>query len=256
MARQNREFICQFFVLLLLLSFSSSIGGNIIPTNMKDQDIKSTFTLESTYQDFSVMEHKTALPQSQSQSTVHLDSVLGLPDASDEIELIFTLKDSNSNQLEELLAEISNPSSSKYGQYLSKEEVDAMTANPEALEKSVAFLKTLQKGGVTYDQVSNTVIKAKGPVSTWEIALNTQFQRYKWQDSTIIRTDQYSLPTSIAPYVAAVLNTVQFPASLRSGPIVSSLPSPVLTLQEEGGSTKHQHHGHAKLASKDDKEVV
>ena len=228
--------------------------GSNIPSNMKDmveeEGGKSKFVLESTYQDFLVMEHKAAAP-----STVSLNSVLGLPDASDEIELVFSLKDNNSDQLEALLAEISNPSSPKYGQYLSKAEVDEMTANPEALEKTIAFLNTLQQGGVTYDQLSNTVIKARGPVSTWEIALNTQFQRYQWADSTIIRTDQYSLPTSIAPYVSAVLNTVQFPAPLRSGPVISPLTSSVLTLQEEGGNTKHQHHSHAKSTSKGDKEV-
>ena len=250
--RQNRVLFCSFF-LLLLLTFSWSVNSSI--SNMKnmveEENIKSKFTLETVYQDFSIMEHKTALPQVQSNS-VYLNSVQGLPDASDEIELIFTLKDNNSNQLEELLAEVSNPASPKYGQYLSKAEIDAMTANPEALEKTVAFLNTLQSGGVTYDQVSTTVIKAKGPVSTWEIALNTQFQRYAWEDTTIIRTDQYSLPTSIAPYVSTVLNTVQFPALLRSGPIVSS---PILTLQEEGGSIKHQHHSHGKSVNKEEKEV-
>ena len=122
--------------------------GSNIPSNMKDmveeEGGKSKFVLESTYQDFLVMEHKAAAP-----STVSLKSVLGLPDASDEIELVFSLKDNNSDQLEALLAEISNPSSPKYGQYLSKAEVDEMTANPEALEKTIAFLNTLQQGGVT-----------------------------------------------------------------------------------------------------------
>jgi tripeptidyl-peptidase-1 len=210
------------------------------------------FALESMYRDFVLMEEANPSAKSSSSAASSF-KISGAPDSTEMLELVFYLQESNSDQLEALLAEISDPTSARYGQYMTKDEVDALTANPDALVTTQAFLDSLQAGGVTYQKTSDSVITATGPVSTWEKALNTQFMQYSVADNanpsqqqtsgttaakTIVRTDKYSLPTAVAPYVSAIFNTVQFPVTVRSGPIIS--------LQEEGGSVSgHHHHQHA-----------
>ena len=202
------------------------------PDDMSTNHKISTFTLTSTYRDMTIKEEKPAVA-----STVKL---LGVPDASEEIELVFRVQENNAEQLEQLALDVSNPASPNYGKYLTKEQIDAMTANPEAVAKTRAFLDALANGGVSYDVVDDSTIKARGPVATWEVALDTTFSRYAAgtdANNVIVRAEKYSLPTVVAPFVSAVLNTVQFPVTLRSGPVVSAL-------NEVGGSssTTTRHH--------------
>lgn len=209
------------------------------------------FTLESAYRDFVLMEERSS-PASPSASASSPFMIQGVPESTEILELVFYLRDNNSDQLEALLIEISDPTSARYGQYMTKDEVEALTANPDALTKTQAFLDSLQIGGVTYEKESNSVIKATGPVSTWEKALNTQFMQYSVTDiastdqyqtsgtaapKTIVRTDKYSLPTTVAPYVSAIFNTVQFPVTLHQGPIIS--------MNEVRGDVGGHHHQHA-----------
>jgi len=225
-------------VLFFLVAVVARSGAKDMAAATHNSRKTSTFTLESVYAEMTVKEVRPAVA-----STVKL---LGVPDASEEIELVFRAQESNTEQLEQLALDVSNPASPNYGKYLTKEQIDALTANPEAVVKIRAFLDALAAGGVTYDVVDDATIKARGPVATWEVALDTTFSRYATgtaSDNVIVRADKYSLPTAVAPFVAAVFNTVQFPVALRSGPVVSAL-------NEVGGSTAttaqaHHHHVHA-----------
>jgi tripeptidyl-peptidase I len=118
-----------------------------------------------------------------------------------------------------------SPNSDKYGQQLSKEEVDALVANPDGVQATIDFLKALP--GVTYTQEGDLQITATGPISTWDSALNADFKTYEKTDAgittSVIRTETYSLPETLAPYVSAVFNTVQFPIEMSKGPVLSKM---------------------------------
>jgi subtilase family serine protease len=122
-----------------------------------------------------------------------------------------------------------SPNSDKYGQQLTKDELDALVANPEGVQATIAFLSGLP--GVSYEQNSDLQITATGPISTWDEALNADFRTYEktkeGKTTSVVRTESYSLPDSIAPYVSTVLNTVQFPVELSHGPVVTRMSGSV-----------------------------
>jgi Pro-kumamolisin, activation domain len=124
-----------------------------------------------------------------------------------------------------------SPNSDKYGQQLSKAEVDALTANPDGVQATIAFLDSLP--GVTYTQEGDHQFTATGPISTWDAALNADFKTYEKNDagitSSVVRTEAYSLPEDLAPYVSAVFNTVQFPVEMTKGPVISKMTGPVIS---------------------------
>jgi len=144
------------------------------------------------------------------------------PDPFTVIELVFSVKQ-NDSKLKETLQAVSDPHSSRYGKHLTKQEVDEMTANPEALEATKAFINTVD--GVTVIEKGDKYhIGASATVSNWEKVLACQFSNFEKTDSKginikLIRTHEYSLPDNVAPHVQAVLNTVQFPIEIHGGPI-------------------------------------
>jgi subtilase family serine protease len=105
-----------------------------------------------------------------------------------------------------------------------------MMANPGASEATTAFLQSspgveIKNNGHAYH------ITAAATVATWDALLNTTFYNYERTDengkkTTIIRAPEYSLPESVAPYVSAVFNTVQFPIDLNHrSPVIRPIPT-------------------------------
>ena len=134
------------------------------------------------------------------------------------IELIFHVREKNGEQLEKLLLSTSDPTSASYGQHLSKAEVDKLTSNPEALKVVSDYLQSLE--GVSVNPSSHHYhISALASVATWNAALNSNFHNYERVDGpgkivNVIRTAEYSLPESVAPFVVSVSNTIHFPIEL------------------------------------------
>lgn len=133
---------------------------------------------------------------------------------TEQVELIFVTKQ---NSIEELLLDISNPKSSNYGKHLRKEEVDQLTIIPEYVD---GIVKYLNDNGIQITSNQSGYIKAVGSVEQFESLLNTKFHVYINSENgqSVIRTDEYSLPADLASYVTTILNTVQFPVQLHSGP--------------------------------------
>jgi len=128
-------------------------------------------------------------------------------------EVVFAVKQQNLDLLEKTLMDVSNPQSPKYGQYLSREAVANMTANPVATDRIVTFLNGIG-AKVTRKTRYGEYISATAPVSTWENVFQTQFQTFKHRYSSkepVIRASQYSLPVELTNFVETVFNTVQLP---------------------------------------------
>mmetsp|Transcript_40941 Transcript_40941/g.41814 ORF Transcript_40941/g.41814 Transcript_40941/m.41814 type:complete len:195 (-) Transcript_40941:55-639(-) len=138
-------------------------------------------------------------------------------------ELIFMVKQKNMDALTKYLEEISNPSSPKYGQHLTPDEVHKMTQNTEGTEAVKNFVT--DNGGEIVDISSDgSTIKAQASVALWEKLLHTTFQTFQnteRPEDTLLRTNQYSLPSELASQVSTIRNTVQFPASMRPPPVMT-----------------------------------
>lgn len=132
-------------------------------------------------------------------------------------EVIFSVKLNNINELEEIVREISDPRSGKYGKHLTRKQVADLTANPSA---SVSIEKFLLERGINISKRSKygEYITARARVSAWEELFETtfhDFQRLSPMEGSIdhfIRCEQYSLPVEIEEHISAVFNTVQIPA--------------------------------------------
>jgi tripeptidyl-peptidase I len=150
-------------------------------------------------------------------------------------EVVFAVKQRNLEKMEKLFHEVSDPRSPKYGQFWTREQVAALTANPIATEKINQFLgdngATVVKS-TTYGEY----ITAIAPISTWSKLFATKFYNFEHESKakTVARCAEYSLPKELVEYVEGVFNTVQLPSPvpLRASPILksnSTLPSKTIT---------------------------
>jgi tripeptidyl-peptidase I len=134
-------------------------------------------------------------------------------------DVIFVVQQKNMDVLERTLHELSDPTSAKYGNHMTRQEVDDLTLNPESREEVISYLKA---AGVTVipDALSGECILARAEISLWERILKTEFYTYSLTSAadTFIRADEYSIPVGLSKDVESVLNTVQFPHAVVSRP--------------------------------------
>ena len=94
---------------------------------------------------------------------------------SDFHDVTFNVKQSNLEEMERIFLDISNPSSPNFGNHMTKDEVDDLTANPSALQ---FVLDHLQSAGATIlpDQSLGPYnIKARAPIALWESSSTQNF---------------------------------------------------------------------------------
>ena len=135
------------------------------------------------------------------------------------ITLTFYVASINSDKLEGLLADISNPSSPNYGKYLSTEELLELTTNKVGQTAVTNYLKSLP-ATITDTGSDGNQISATAPASLWQTALNAVFYTYTNADNNVlIRTPSYSLPADVCSVVSLVSPTTQFPVAFHHGPV-------------------------------------
>lgn len=130
-------------------------------------------------------------------------------------DVIFVIRQRNIEELTRILHDISNPLSSNYGHYLTKEEVQQTTTNPDSRDAVLSYLHN--KGAiVSHKTTSGDYVKATAPISLWENIFNTKFSRFtqtrkNGELDELIRADNYSVPLELDCHLESVLNTVQVP---------------------------------------------
>lgn len=110
----------------------------------------------------------------------------------------------------------SDPFHPRYGQHLTKTEVDELVKpSAESLEAVQDWLSDHDIDNVEFSSSRDT-IKFALPLSEVEDLLNTEYSVYEHTDGTrLVRTTEYSLPIHLREHIAIITPTNQF---LRSDP--------------------------------------
>jgi tripeptidyl-peptidase-1 len=143
---------------------------------------------------------------------------LGASPPEKMLELIFAVKQQNVGRLQEELLAVSTPSSPRYGQHLSNEQVHELVA-PKA-DDVAAVLAHLESFGVQGVKATPNadIITAQVPVSLAEQILATKYEaiQHSGTNKTVHRAlGGYRLPHSVASAVDFVSPTVHLPGGDR-----------------------------------------
>lgn len=147
---------------------------------------------------------------------------VGKPHGGEQHKVAIAVKQQNLDLLYDKLMEVSSPGSDQRGQYMSWDEAQGMTANPNA---TVSILSWLGEHGIQVESVHKHghYIKAQANVSTWEQALSTTFARFaptaKQIANPVLRAvTDVSMPQHVAEVVQGIFMTTQMPPPTRPGP--------------------------------------
>lgn len=129
-------------------------------------------------------------------------------------ELLFSIKQNNLIELESLLMERSDPTSDKYQNWLTFDEIGVITNSFHACDLVKSWLED-QNITISWISEHSTYIKATGSIAQWENILSTEFYHYRSKlndNNTYIRSNTYSLPSHIFPHVTVVFYTNEIPS--------------------------------------------
>jgi tripeptidyl-peptidase-1 len=162
-------------------------------------------------------------------------------------EVIIAVQQKNLDTLEKELLDRSNPKSARYQEWLTNDQIGAITRNEEAVEAITAWLEsfngdkksdqrshnsagdTLNELTVSWVTPHKDFIGVSASVKTWEEAFQTVFHVWHDLDTSVedvnsidgdkggqrgdpvdhVRSEEYHLPAEIVPHVHAVFNTCQ-----------------------------------------------
>lgn len=130
-------------------------------------------------------------------------------------DLRIGLKQSKMDELIANLMEISDPTHTRYGQHLSKEETDEFVRpHPKSTE---AVEEWLEAHGITSDDIIHRTgggdwITVRVPVAQAERMLGTKYNVFHHPQSgdKVVRTMAYSLPRELHPHIGVVAPTTYF----------------------------------------------
>lgn len=143
---------------------------------------------------------------------------------TDEVHaLIFAVQQNNLVDLEKTLLQRSTPGSALYQQWLTYDEISAMTVNTAGTEAIVSWLNT-HGAKILWKSNRGDYIKAEAPVEVWEQLLQAEFYQFSdhsrknpltGQPRKLLRTDAYTVPAELHEHLFTVFHTVQTPPELR-----------------------------------------
>jgi subtilase family serine protease len=162
-------------------------------------------------------------------------------------EIIFVLRQKNTDTLIRFIDDVSDPRSVNFGQHMTREEINNLTVIPEA---RTALLKYLFSNGaiVTSETLlSGDYIKASAAISTWERVLNTQFYTFHrilgdGRINRVVRAEKYSIPKELDEHVASVLNAIDLPAR-QSRDLIKKEPIPEIKTERRFRSSSNKPDG-------------
>jgi len=123
------------------------------------------------------------------------------------------VKHKNLEQLYQLVKEVSDPQSPKYGKHWSFEQVGELTSDPEAKALVVEHLaKFMDVSQVTVSPFSS-FIGVETTVETAEKILQGKFHKFQSKSTgeQVTRMFEFELPEQVGKVLDYVSNTVQFP---------------------------------------------
>lgn len=128
-------------------------------------------------------------------------------------KVVFAAKQDNIDLLKNILMEVSDPQSIKYGKHLSRYQINQISSNNKYADNILNFLKM---NGITVlnTTLSNDYIITESTIGKWEELFNTEFYVFthtRDKDMRFIRSYNYSLSEDVISSIDAVFNTVQIP---------------------------------------------
>ncbi|KAJ6458108.1 peptidase S8/S53 domain-containing protein [Mycena vitilis] len=146
------------------------------------------------------------------------------PPADHLLDMRIGLKQNKLQELISTLYEVSDPAHKRYGQHLSKEEVDALVApHPDSVEAVESWLQhhRINPGNTYYSRsAGGEWITLRVSVAQAERMLNTKYGVYNHaaSGSSVVRTMEYSLPAELHSHIDVVTPTTYFSTlhSMRS----------------------------------------
>lgn len=144
-------------------------------------------------------------------------------------EVIFAVQQKNLDELTQILNDISDLKSIKYGQYMTKEAIADLTYDAKSHN---AILQFLEDAGATViaKSMHGEYITAHAPVSLWETVFHTEFFIFHHSHanaeapSKVVRAEKYFVPLVLHPHVASVFHTIQMPMAIWGAPIIEIKP--------------------------------
>jgi len=133
-------------------------------------------------------------------------------------DLIFAVKQLNLDKLEEILMSVSDPTSLRYGEYLSSSDVSKVTGNPTSYKAIIKFLHA-NNIKIIKETLYGEFITVQTTISKWQSLLSTEFHSFKHKDKTdsiIYRASHYTLPSHLEPHISCIFNLVKLPLSTSS----------------------------------------
>ena len=129
--------------------------------------------------------------------------------------VVFVIRQNNMDELTRILHDVSDPSSSNYGQHLTREEVAKLTSNPESRDALVSYLH-LNNASVVSETLSGEYITANAAVSVWEKMFNTEFFTFHQTHldqrvEKVVRAEKYWVPRELDMHVESVFNMIGMP---------------------------------------------
>ncbi|KAG7126900.1 Tripeptidyl-peptidase sed4 like protein [Verticillium longisporum] len=128
--------------------------------------------------------------------------------AGDEIQLQIALKHQNIHKLESKLRSVSDPSSSHYGQYLSKDEVNALFAPSN--HSRTAVESWLKDAGITAVSTRGPLVDFVTTVAKANELLGADFAWFDVEGHKKLRTTEYSIPDTLTAHIDLVAPTTFF----------------------------------------------
>ena len=134
-------------------------------------------------------------------------------------------------ELTSILHDISDPSSSNYGQHWSRDDVVGFTSNPKGRDAVVTYLNA-NGASIVSETLAGEYVTALAPVKVWEKIFKTEFYSYTVTHhdesvDTVIRAEDYWIPRELDKHVASVLNTIEvitaLPMSATRVPVASKI---------------------------------
>ena len=130
------------------------------------------------------------------------------PDASHQVVLSVALPQQNLDQFYKTVDSVSDPSSSSYGKYLQKNQVDGIL-RPSVASKT-AVTSWLKKHGVSQMSSDGFFVNFATDVNTANSMLSADFKHYTKGDVSKLRTLSYSVPEDLAQHVDFISPTTFF----------------------------------------------
>jgi len=143
---------------------------------------------------------------------------IGRAHKDESLELIFAVKQTNTEALERFVKKTSDPHSPSYGEYMTLDTVNQLLKPMQISVDSI--LDHLKRFGVEHEKVcdgtaNSDFIRCLVSVQAAEALLKTEYRYYRHalrSDLVVMRTKTYALPRRISEHVDFVSPTVRFPA--------------------------------------------